>query len=172
MSLEQLYYVSQITAVILILGSLIAIFLQQRQTNEIVRADVTHKAIAQTTMALKEIMTNPSLAKAFRKVMFEREELTPVETTQMSTYFNLTINNYRNAYRSVKTNMIDASYIQDAEHNIAWFLTAPEFIREWGRIQRQGHYGQDFADHVNRFSSEINPDHGASVAKRSTSPDA
>ncbi len=171
MSLEQLYYVSQITAVILILGSLIAIFLQQRQSNEIARSDMTQRAMAEYANILKEIMVNPQLAKAFRKVMFEREELTLIETTQIVTYFNLAMATHASAYRSVKLNMIDKSYIEENDCNMAWYLTAPEFAREWKRVQDVGSIGQDFAGHMNRRFSELYPNHDSPMIKRKAGPD-
>ena len=41
MSLEELAYISQIVGVVAIIGSLVAIYFQQRQTNQIARAQVS-----------------------------------------------------------------------------------------------------------------------------------
>lgn len=171
MALEQLYYVSQIIAVALILGSLIAIFLQQKRTNEIVRTDMVQRAGAEYSNILKEVMVNPQLAKAFRKVMFEREELTPVEATQILTYFNLAVGSHASAYRFVKLNMMDIGFIEENDRNIAWYLTAPIFAREWSRVQDIGSIGQEFALHMNRCFSELYPSHEHSTIKRSAGLD-
>jgi len=172
MLLEQLYYVSQIAAVVLILGSLVAIFLQQRQANAIARADMTQRAIAANAVALHELMTSRELAETFRKVMFDHAELSPVETTQISTYLNLLLTAHASAYFFVESDMIDPRYLDGTEHGIAWHLTAPVLAREWRRLQRAGQFAPDYAAYLNERFAAIYPDHDpASVKSTSATPD-
>jgi hypothetical protein len=163
MSLEKLYYISQFVAVCFIFCSLVAIFLQQRQSNTFARLDITQRAAAEYSAILKEVMIHPHLTEAFRKVMFDRQELTPAERTQISIYFNLTMSIHASAYRSVKADLIEGGYMEDNEHNIAWYLTAPDFAREWRRVQRVGNFGTDFVDHINKRFSDLYPDHDAAT---------
>lgn len=172
MPLEQLYYVSQITAVILILGSLIAIFFQQRQSNKIARSDMTQRAMAEYSSVLREVMADPNLAEIFRKVMYERTELTPVETTQICTYFNLTIAVVSTSYRLIKDDMIERSYLQDSENNVIWYLTAPVFAGEWRRVQRLDLFRPDFINHINSRFEDLYPDHDAATLNAGSDPKA
>ena len=173
MPLEQLYYVSQIAAVVLILGSLVAIFVQQGQANAIARADMTQRARAANAAVMRELMVNRELAETFRKVMFDHAELSPVETTQITTFFNLSMAAHAEVFVYVSSNMIDRRYLDDAEHTIAWYLTEPLFAREWRRVQRVGHFGGEFAAYINQRFSAIYPDHDpASVKSTTAAPDA
>jgi hypothetical protein len=157
MTLEDAAYLSQIIAVVTVIGSLIAIYFQQRQANRIARVDMTQRVQTNYSDSLREIMGNPQLAEIFRKVMFEKSELTPVETTQILTYLNLTLSAHANAFLWMKDGMIDPRYLRDTEHNTAWYLTAPLFAREWRRVQRLGLFGRDFADYVNARVAELHP---------------
>ena len=62
MSLESIYYIGQTIAVIAILGSLIAIWIQQMQTNRIARADMTERALGRFHTNLQVMATDPTLA--------------------------------------------------------------------------------------------------------------
>lgn len=159
MSLVGLYYVSQIVAVLLILGSLVAIYLQQRQANAIAQADMTQRALALYAETLREIMSNRELAEVLRKVMFDNAEPSPAERTQMLVYFNIMLSVHTNAYLSVKKNLIDRSYLNDSEHNLAWYLTVPLFRQEWRRLQRLEYFGPEYAAYLSARFAELYPDH-------------
>jgi len=173
MPLEQLYYVSQIAAVVLILASLVAIFVQQRQANAIARADMTQRAITANSDVMREIMTNRELAETFRNVMSDHAELSPAETTQISSYLSLFLMAHANAYFFVERGMIDPRYLDGAEHTISLYLTKPVFAREWRRQQRTGTFPPDYAAYINERFAAIYPDHDpASVRPSSAAPDA
>ncbi|TNE57787.1 MAG: hypothetical protein EP340_07440 [Alphaproteobacteria bacterium] len=163
MSLESFYYLSQIVAVLLILASLIAIYLQQRQANTIARAEMTQTAQFEYAATLREIMNNEDLATAFRKVMIEPQPLTPTETTRILIYFNLTMGVSGNSYYLTKHKLVDPSYIRDSEQNVLWYLTAPEFAREWRRSQRRNIFSREFVEHINEQFAKHYPDHDAST---------
>jgi type II secretory pathway pseudopilin PulG len=160
MTLEELYYISQIIAVIAIIGSLVAIYFQQAQTNKIARAQITQNASASFQGAMRELMT-PELAPIFRKVMFERAPLTPVETTQILVYFNLTLTSVRDAFLAVRADLFDQRLLDAMVANVCWYLTAPVFAAEWRRCQRTGIYGQDFATYLNDRLAKYQSEPGA-----------
>jgi hypothetical protein len=110
---------------------------------------------------LREIM-NPELAAIFRKVMFEPAPLTPLESTQILVYFNLTLAPLRDAFYAVRDGLIDARTLDDMSKNACWYLTAPVFAGEWRRVQRTTIYGQDFVAFLNARFAKLYPDHDAS----------
>ena len=161
MTLEELYYISQIIAVVAIIGSLVAIYFQQRQTNKIARAQITQGVSVNFQGTMRELMT-PELALIFRKVMFEPAPLTPAETTQISVYFNLTLAASRDAFLAVRDGLVDARFLDNSTANVCWYLSAPLFAAEWRRAQRSGIFGQDFVTYVNASFKKLHPDHDAS----------
>jgi hypothetical protein len=160
MTLEALYYISQIIAVIAIIGSLVAIYFQQRQTNTIARLQISQSVSNDYNDTLREIM-NPELAAIFRKVMFEPAPLTPLESTQILVYFNLTLAPLRDAFYAVRDGLIDARTLDDMSKNACWYLTAPVFAGEWRRVQRTGIYGPDFAGYLNGRFTKLHPQLGS-----------
>jgi len=161
MTLEEIYYVSQIVAVVAILGSLIAIYFQQRQTNTIARAQISHGVSVNYQGTMRELMA-PELALIFRKVMFEPAPLSPTEMTQILVYFNLTVAPIRDAFLAVRDGLVDARVLDAMLTNVCWYLTAPIFMNEWRRLQRNGTVDQDFATYVNGGVKRLHPDHDAS----------
>jgi len=174
MSLEQLYYVSQIAAVVLILGSLAAIFLQQRQANAIARADMTQRAIGAGADVTHELLANRELAEIYRKAMIDHAELSPVEAIQINAYLSLLLTAHANAYFCVQRGMIDPRYMDGTEHAIAWHLRrAPLLAREWRRLQRMGNFPPDYTTYLNERFTAIYPDHDpASVKSTNAASDA
>jgi hypothetical protein len=160
MTLEEAYYISQIVAVIAIIGSLVAIYFQQRQTNKIARAQISQGVSVNYQGTLRELMT-PELAAIFRKVMFEPAPLNPLESTQILVYFNLTLGPLRDAFYAVRDGLIDARLLNDLSENACWYLTAPLFANEWRRLQRTGIYGPDFIAYVNGRFAKLHPDQDA-----------
>lgn len=161
MTLENIYYVGQTVAVLAILGSLAGIFVQLRQANKIARVDFSQRVSSNYSDSMRELMSNPALAAAFRKIMFERVELSPAEATQILTYFNLTVSAHSDAFLAYSERLIDRRIIDGLDHNTTWYLTAPAFRREWRRICRLGLLSPAFLDHVNARFAALYPDAAA-----------
>lgn len=89
MDLETIYYIGETVAVGAILASLVAIYIQQRQANKIARVENAAALSANYSGSLRDIKNSAELAAIFRKVMFDDEALTPVETTRILLYFDL-----------------------------------------------------------------------------------
>jgi len=118
-------------------------------------------------------MVNRELAETFRKVMFDHTELSPVETTQICTYFNLVLSAHSNAYLCAERNMIDPRHLDGNEHGIAWHLRAPLLAREWRRLQRTDQFSPAYAAYLNARFAVIYPDHDpGSVKLTAAAPDA
>lgn len=164
MTLEEIYYISQIVAVFAILASLIFVGIQVRQSveqtklaNKLARADMSERAMRAFTEVHREPVANRELADAWRKVMFERTELTPSETTQVLFYLNVTLHTHRTAFIAVRDGLLDRSVMRDYDINTAWYLAAPMFAREWKRVQRDGLFSGDFVIHVNALPPAPDP---------------
>lgn len=161
MTLEELAYISQVIGVVAVIGSLVAIYFQQVQTNRIARAQISQAVSVNYQGTLREIMT-PELAALFRKVMFEPAPLSPVETTQILVYFNLAASSFQDAFHAERDGLVDNRLLQQFSHNFCWYLTAPVFMAEWRRAERVGLYGPGFVAYVNGRFAKLHPDHDAS----------
>ena len=148
MSLESIYYLGQTIAVIAILGSLIAIFWQQRQANKIVRVQNSQGLSSAYANALRDVMNSADLAAIFRKVMFDDEELSPIEATRILLYFSVMLDSHQKAWLALEHGLYSSETLSSVDANTAWYLTKPIFLNEWKRSRAIGLFGGSFADHI------------------------
>lgn len=167
MTLQDISDVSQTIAAVAVLASLVFVGIQihmsaeqQRQANVLARIEIGAQAIGYFQDHVSKLMDH-ELATLFRKVMFEKADLTPAETTQILTYFNLCVGAHLQAHQALEHGLIDKANIETLEHNTAWYLTAPLFAKEWRRMQRLGLLADPFVQHVNKRVADLYPDHAA-----------
>ncbi|MEL6359773.1 MAG: hypothetical protein AAFR21_01710 [Pseudomonadota bacterium] len=151
MSLETIYYIGQTVAVILILGSLVAIFWQQRQANKIAQVQNAAALSSGYASSLRDIINNADLAAIFRKAMFDDEELTPVEATQILLFFNQLLIDHRSIWLAHKNGLYEDQGLKGYDTNTAWYLSKPLFRAEWRRWRDMGFYDGPFGDHIERL---------------------
>jgi len=151
MDLEAIYYIGQTVAVVAILGSLIAIYWQQRQANIMALTQNTELIGNAYADTLRSVMEHEDLAEIFRKTMFEDCELTPVEMTRITIYFNMMLGGHRNIWTASQNGLLPEQSLKDSDANLAWYLTRPVFLNEWKRVKAQGQYGGAFGDHIDRL---------------------
>jgi hypothetical protein len=166
-TLQDLSNLSQTVGAVAILASLAAVYWQVRQTNAIARAQISQNVAATYASTLRELM-QPELAAIFRKVMFDRAELSPVETTQILVYFNLTVSALRDLFIAVRAGIVDERMLDSLSQNVCWYLTAPAFAREWRRVQQIDLYGQEFVAYVHARFAKLHP--GPALAMNAPGP--
>lgn len=162
MTLEDLSYIGQTVAAVAVLASLAAVYWQVRQTNAIARAQISQSVAATYANTLRELM-QPELAAIFRKVMFDRAELSPVETTQILVYFNLSVSALRDLFIAVRAGVVDERMLDSLSQNVSWYLTAPAFARKWRRVQQIDLYGPEFVAYLNARITRLHPGHDAAA---------
>ena len=167
MTLQDIADLSQAVAAVAVLASLVFVGIQmrtsaqqQRQANVLARIEIGARAIAHFQDHVSKLM-NHDLATLFRKVMFDKGDLTPAEATQILTYFNLCVRAHAQAHQALEHGFIDQANIESLDHISAWYLTAPLFAKEWRRVQRLGIYPAPFVEHLNRRVAELYPGHAA-----------
>lgn len=159
MTLEQVYYIGQTIAVLAILGSLLAIFWQQRHTNKIARVQNAAELSAAYTASLRDIMNSAELTAIFRKVMFDNGSLTPVEATRILLYFNLMLGEHHRVWRAFENGLFDKETFDVTVANTGWYLTKPIFKTEWERCRATGLFVGPFADHIDSLiKTSSNPE--------------
>lgn len=148
--------IGEIAGAFAVLVSLIFVGLQVRHSAEqtktsnlLARADMSERSIRTMGDTVSELARNTELAEAFRKVMFERAELTPLERTLISSYFNVWLIRHRAAFASASSGLIDAQMLREMDSTTQWYLAVPEFAEDWHHSQKNGIFSGSFADHVN-----------------------
>jgi len=86
MTLEALYEVSQIVAVVAILGSLIAIFFQMRQGQKIARAASQRDLLNHAAEFIKLALDNPTVLEDIRRGLMEYDNAPTVTKSNFSTW--------------------------------------------------------------------------------------
>jgi len=157
MSLETIYYITQIVAVGLILVSLVAIYWQQRQSNRIARSQNAELLMASYGNALREIMVHEDLAVIMRKVMFDGEHVSPVEATRISVLFNLMLSGHRAAWNAAQDGLYNSDVLKNYDANTTWYLSAPIFLAEWKRIRTLEQFSGSFVDHIDSLIADTTP---------------
>ena len=127
---------------------------QTRTSNLLARADTSERSMRTLGDTLGELARNTELAEAFRKVMFERVELTPLERTLISSYFNVWLVRHRSAFASASNGLIDPQMVQEMDATTRWYLSVPEFAEDWHYGQKNGIFSGPFAEHINSILSE------------------
>ena len=165
MTLQDISDLSQAVAAVAVLASVVFVGIQmrtsaeqQRQANILARIEIGGQAMRHFHHLVGRLIDH-DLATIFRKVMFDKADLTPAETTQILTYFNLCVGAHSQAHEALEHGLIDRTNIESLEHNNAWYLTAPLFAKEWRRVQHLGLYPAPFVEHLNRRVAELYPGH-------------
>lgn len=143
--LEIAYYISQIIAVILILGSLIFVGIEIRQnteqasqSNAIARADLSERLLTRFNDTWAMIATEEAVSIGFEKTIYAEGKLTRSENVRLLTWFNNLLNNHFNAFLLVGDGLIDNNMLRAFDNNIAWCLSFDIFDAEWNRLLDTG----------------------------------
>lgn len=149
MTLENIYYITQIIAVGVILISLVAIYWQQREANKMARVQNSSTLSTGFLDTLKDVMNNAELAAIYQKAVFKDEDLTSVEKTQILIHFNILVANHRNVWLAHENGLYDDAVFKMVDANTASYLRKPIFLNEWNRCCALGLFDGAFAEHVN-----------------------
>jgi len=150
MTLEEIYYIGQTIAVVAILGSLGAIYWQQRQANRIA---MTQNMVLFDRYgdSLRAIMENEDLASIFRKAMFDNEALAPVEHTRLMVYFSMMLSSHRDLWIAQQQGLASSFSMQEMDANVSWHLAHSLFLAEWKRLYANGQFAGEFGLHINEL---------------------
>lgn len=152
MNLENVYFVGQTVADIVITGTLLAILIQTRQANRIARLDMTMRIGESFAENMRQMAANADFAAAFRKVMFEGGHVDRVSLTRTLLYFNLAAQANVNAFYAAREGLINEQFARQLDLNLCWYLTRPVFAAEWRRLRSL--YPPDFLAHMEACLAE------------------
>ena len=138
MTLEELYYVSQIVAVVAILASLAAVYWQVRQTNMIARADLTHSAFLQGTQIQTSLYDTPEKADLMYRALRGSSPLSDPERVRVEVALAAVFGMHELAFYLQQRNLIEASAYMGFETIVRLFMRSPYVQAYWARHHDEG----------------------------------
>jgi len=154
MSLEDIYYVGQTLAGAAILISLVAIWLQQRQTNQIARADMTERVLAKFYSAMQLMTEDPDLAFHYARLVKGQAPAEEAVTERLVWFFSLMIQSHCSSFFLWRDNLSDTRTIAPHDQTILLHLKIPLFEREWRRTARRGTFPEDYITYVENLRAK------------------
>lgn len=143
MTLEALYYVSQIVAVIVIVATLFALLWQGYQTNKIARADLTLSMWMQAGAMNQSLIDSSEKAAFITRVFDPRATLTPEDRTRMTFQMYTQIGVFQAAYNLHNRGLVESAAYDLSAAGIRAFLGSA-IARQWWRRHRSEGYDQKF----------------------------
>ena len=131
MTLETLYYLSQIVAVVGIFASLIFVGLQVRQNTKAIRA-TSHHAITDSFNAINNlILSDPKVARIMRLTMAGSEEMDEDERVSANYMLLANMRIFETLYYQYKNGTLDKKLFDAELKSLKWVVTLPGFLAWW-----------------------------------------
>ena len=151
MTLEELYYVSQIVAVIGIFGSLVFVGLQIRQNTRATRA-ASHNAVSNSLNEINRMFAETAdLTRIWLAGMSDRQALTPEERWRFDATARAYMHVCETMYIQASLGTGDKGVLQAEEEGIRVVFGAPG-IREWWGENPYG-FCKEFRTYVTKLIS-------------------
>ncbi|KCZ94041.1 hypothetical protein [Hyphomonas johnsonii] len=164
MSLETIYYIGQTIAAAGILGSLVAIWFQQRQSIKIARADMTERTLGKFYSAMEIMTQDPDLSLHYMRLVRGQVPADEAIVQRLVWFFSLMMQAHASSYFLWRDHLSDDRTIDPHNKTILVHLKVPLFNREWERTRRRGTFPVDYMAFVEKLRLE------ADRAARSEAP--
>lgn len=164
MTLETLYYWSQIVAVVAIVATLVAILLQAHQTNKIARADLTLTMWMQTGAMYLTLYDNPEKADFMERALNGPKPLTDAEKARLGSALGMVVGTAEAGFRLHQRGLVEAA-AYDRNMNTLRIYLKSQRVRKWWRNISDAGFDPAFREIVNGFVVAIE---AADVAKKET----
>ncbi|GLQ21741.1 hypothetical protein ACFFUB_09040 [Algimonas porphyrae] len=138
MTLEIVYYVSQILAVVGVIGSLLFVGLQMRQANMLARNEVSDRISNAFSDKVEMILSDPELSHIFAHAMNGQSDFSVEEFTRLSLFGPILVNLVRSAMSAKAQRLFEPVAEETAFQTICWFLSKPAFSKVWRLQERLG----------------------------------
>jgi hypothetical protein len=153
MTLETLYYITQIIAVLAILGSLIAIWFQMRQNQMVERADSQREVLAKGQQWIKTVRDDPDLYDVAARLMEDYATADPADQGRFWAWgFELLLTVEMAMYMHKDGFMNQASY--DGFMQVGMSLIKTQGGHQWWQ-EVQHIWGADAVEELKKRMDEI-----------------
>jgi hypothetical protein len=131
MTLEAIYYISQIVAVVGIFASLIFVGLQIRQNTKAIKA-TSHHAITDSFNAINNlILSDPKVARIMRLTLAGSEAFDEDERISANYMLLANMRIFETLYYQYKNGTLDKKLFDAELKTLKWVVTLPGFLAWW-----------------------------------------
>jgi hypothetical protein len=142
MTLESIYYIGQTVAVLAILASLAAVFIQMRQIsqqtrqmNQLARADLTMNVWMQTGTVNLSMVDSPEKADFLYRALIKNEPLTGPERFRFRYLMSIALGSHEAGFNLHRRGLIEEGTYAQMEATTLSYLQNPA-ARKWWRRYR------------------------------------
>lgn len=154
MTLENIYYIGQTIAVIVIVLTLFAILWQGWQTNRIARSDMTRSSWIETGQTHYSLVDSPEKADFMQRALFGEAALTEAEKLRFGNLMGLAIGTHEGAYMLRERGLIEQAAYRRSEGITRLYMQSPR-VRKWWRSRREYSYDTKFRALIDKLAEEF-----------------
>ncbi len=154
MTLENIYYIGQTIAVVVIVATLFAILYQGWQTNKIARSEMTLSSWIQSGQTHYSLVDSPEKADFMQRALFGKAALTEAEKIRLGNMMGLAIGLHEGAYMLLQRGLIEHAAYKRGEGVTRLYLQSPR-VRKWWRSRREYSYDPKFRALIDKMADEF-----------------
>lgn len=154
MTLEEIYYVGQTIAVVVIVLTLIALLWQGRQTNRIARADLTLGLWVNAGAANYALMDSPEKAEFMQRALFTDEALTEAEKVRFGNLMGYAVGMHEGALMLSGRGLLEPAVMARTEGLMRLYFRSPR-VRKWWKTRRDFGYDPAFRSIMDKIAAEF-----------------
>lgn len=154
MTLETVYYWSQIVAVVVIVLTLLAILYQGWQTNRLARSEMTRSSWIEMGQTHYAFVDSPEKADFMQRAMFGEAALTEAEKLRFGNLMGLAVGTHEGAFMLWQRGLIERAAYERMEGITRLYMQSPR-VRKWWRIRREYIYDPKFRTLIDKMADEL-----------------
>jgi len=153
-TLEDIYYVGQTVAAVVIVLTLFAILYQGWQTNRIARSEMTRASWIEAGQTHYSLVDSPEKADFMQRALFGEAALTDAEKLRFGNLMGLAIGAHEGAFMLLQRHLIEQTAYKRSEGITRLYMQSPR-VRKWWRVRREYNYDPKFRALVDKLAEEI-----------------
>jgi hypothetical protein len=165
MTLENVYYLGQTIAVVVIIATLFAILHQGHQTNKIARAELTLNMWMQAGAAHYSFVDSPEKAEFMHRALNDEGSLTEPEKLRFANLLGYAIGAHEAAFMLHTRNLVEAAAYDRSEGLSRMYLQSRR-VRKWWRLRREYEYDPRFRAIIDAMANEFETTNRAQTEAR------
>ncbi len=156
MTLENIYYIGQTIAVVAILASLGAIWIQLRQSNRLAKLETTRSIWMDAGERVYSHVDDDEKAEFLQRALFSQDDLTDADKTRLYLILSSMFTTFENGFVMNQSGMMNERFWPRMRDSMRDYIR-PERGRRWWRIARKRTFGGDpeFCAEVDAVIAEI-----------------
>lgn len=151
MTLEEIYYIGQTIAVVVIVLTLLAILWQGWQTNRIARSEMTRSSWIETGQTHYSLVDSPEKAEFMQRALFGEAALTEAEKLRFGNLMGLAIGTHEGAHMLLERDLIELAAYRRSEGITRLYMQSPR-VRKWWRARREFSYDPKFRALIDKMA--------------------